>query len=247
MGSDRRRRLRRRRAPGIAGLVRERQPARQGDVRLRGHRPGRTDGDGERHARSSVTRAGRTRWVWRETDPMATYLATSTLGEFDLTVSSTAGVPVYVAVDPQLSHRHVLTKLPAIVAFYRSIYGSYPFDAVGAIVDVAPDVGYSLETQTKPVFRPDARRGDPGARALAPVVRRLGDADGLAGHLAARGLRHLVRVDLERARRRPVGAPLLPSSTTPRRRTTPSSGRRRLATRGHPSFSSTARTTCAGR
>ena len=101
---------------------------------------------------SHVTHSGRTRWVWRETDPMAPYLATATLGDFDLTISSTSGVPSYVAVDPQLSHRHVLTKLPAIVAFYRSIYGSYPFDAVGAIVDVAPDVGYSLETQTKPVF-----------------------------------------------------------------------------------------------
>ncbi|HEY5168791.1 MAG TPA: M1 family aminopeptidase, partial [Thermoleophilia bacterium] len=33
-----------------------------------------------------------------------------------------------------------------------SIYGAYPFEAVGAIVDRAPSVGYALETQTKPVF-----------------------------------------------------------------------------------------------
>jgi aminopeptidase N len=31
-------------------------------------------------------------------------------------------------------------------------YGPYPFEAVGAIVDDAKEVGYSLETQTKPVF-----------------------------------------------------------------------------------------------
>jgi len=46
----------------------------------------------------------------------------------------------------------VLRKLPDIVEFYSSIYGPYPFEAVGAIVDDAKEVGYSLETQTKPVF-----------------------------------------------------------------------------------------------
>ena len=47
---------------------------------------------------------------------------------------------------------NVLRKLPDIVEFYSSIYGPYPFEAVGAIVDDAKEVGYSLETQTKPVF-----------------------------------------------------------------------------------------------
>jgi aminopeptidase N len=46
----------------------------------------------------------------------------------------------------------VLGKLPKIVAFYSSIFGRYPFDAVGAIVDSAKEVGYSVETQTKPTF-----------------------------------------------------------------------------------------------
>ncbi len=44
------------------------------------------------------------------------------------------------------------SKLPAVVDFFTSIYGPYPFNAVGAIVDSAKVVGYSLETQTKPVF-----------------------------------------------------------------------------------------------
>jgi aminopeptidase N len=101
---------------------------------------------------SRSTSGGRTTWVWRERDPMATYLATTTLGRFDLTTSTVAGVPSYVAVDPQLSKGQVLSKLPAMVDFYQSIYGPYPFDAVGAIVDDAKVVGYSLETQTKPNF-----------------------------------------------------------------------------------------------
>jgi aminopeptidase N len=101
---------------------------------------------------SNQTAAGRTTWVWRETDPMAPYLATATLGRFDLTVSTTSGIPTYVAVDPQLPKGQVLGKLPAAVDFFTSIYGPYPFNAVGAVVDSAKEVGYALETQTKPVF-----------------------------------------------------------------------------------------------
>jgi aminopeptidase N len=95
---------------------------------------------------------GRITWVWNETDPMAPYLATATLGRFDLDVSNVDGTPSYVAVDPTLSKGQVLSKLPAIVRFYTSIYGAYPFNAVGSIVDDAKVVGYSLETQTKPVY-----------------------------------------------------------------------------------------------
>ena len=101
---------------------------------------------------SHDTSGGRTTWVWNETDPMAPYLATATLGFFDLTISTAGGVPSYVAVDPQLSQGNVLRKLPEIVDFYVSIYGAYPLNAVGSIVDSARQVGYSLETQTKPVY-----------------------------------------------------------------------------------------------
>ena len=102
---------------------------------------------------SQTSTGGRTTFVWRESLPMAPYLATATLGRFDVTVDHLAnGLPVYLAVDPTVSTSSVLSKLPSIVDFYASIYGPYPFDAVGAIVDDAKDVGYSLETQTKPVF-----------------------------------------------------------------------------------------------
>ena len=101
---------------------------------------------------SNATSGGKTTWVWRETDPMAPYLATTTLGKFDLTRSTTSGIPTYVAIDPQLAKGQVLSKLPEAVDFYTSIYGPYPFNAVGAIVDSAKVVGYSLETQTKPNF-----------------------------------------------------------------------------------------------
>jgi aminopeptidase N len=101
---------------------------------------------------SRTTSGGKTTWVWRESDLMAPYLATATLGRFDLTISNVGSIPSYVAVDPTLPKGNVLRKLPEITEFYISIYGPYPFNAVGAIVDDAKQVGYSLETQTKPVF-----------------------------------------------------------------------------------------------
>jgi aminopeptidase N len=39
-----------------------------------------------------------------------------------------------------------------MVSFLEDLYGPYPFETVGGIVDNAPELGYSLETQTKPVF-----------------------------------------------------------------------------------------------
>jgi aminopeptidase N len=102
---------------------------------------------------SQASSGGKTTFLWREGQPMAPYLATATLGRFDLTqYELPSGLPVYIAIDPTLSTTSVLKKLPEIVEFYSSIYGPYPFDAAGAIVDDAKEVGYSLETQTKPVF-----------------------------------------------------------------------------------------------
>jgi len=54
---------------------------------------------------SRSVRGQRVTWRWHEGDPMAPYLATATLGRFDLTTSSVDGVSSYVAVDKQLAGR----------------------------------------------------------------------------------------------------------------------------------------------
>jgi aminopeptidase N len=102
---------------------------------------------------SQATSGGRTTWVWRANDPLAPYLATATLGVFDLTqYALPGGTPVYVGVDPHLGQSDVLDLIPDALAFYASLYGPYPFEAAGAIVDDARFVFYALETQTKPLF-----------------------------------------------------------------------------------------------
>ena len=103
-------------------------------------------------------------WHWRESVPMASYLATVTNGVFETRFGHLAsGLPQYDAVDPQTRAAGAknpqpdlawsrLTVEPEAVSFLSNLYGPYPFDSVGAIVDWAPNVFYSLESQTKPNY-----------------------------------------------------------------------------------------------
>jgi peptidase M1-like protein len=48
------------------------------------------------------TQGSRTTWSWRMTEPMASYLATATMGQFDLKSYSQAGISYVDAIDPVL-------------------------------------------------------------------------------------------------------------------------------------------------
>jgi aminopeptidase N len=98
-------------------------------------------------------------WLWHEGAPMASYLATATNGKFAFTQQrGPHGLPVYDAVDTgfspedQAKATRNLAREPEILEFLSGLYGPYPFEAAGAIVDDAPDVGYALESQTKPNY-----------------------------------------------------------------------------------------------
>jgi aminopeptidase N len=92
---------------------------------------------------------------WRVLDPMATYLATVDIGNFEVKSGRTpGGVPIIVAVDPSLGSANVndvYAKTAEITDAWAKLFGPYPFSSTGAIVDNA-DVGFALETQNRPVF-----------------------------------------------------------------------------------------------
>jgi aminopeptidase N len=110
------------------------------------------------------TKRGRTTWEWEERDPMAPYLATATNGEFQTRFGRTlGGLLEYNAVDPttrrsldpasppepELAWSRIESAQPRALQLFSELYGPYPFDAIGAIVDYAPNVFYSLESQGK--------------------------------------------------------------------------------------------------
>jgi aminopeptidase N len=103
--------------------------------------------------RSSVPDgSGRRAWVWEMEQPMATYLATVVIDEFELTsgspVAGTAirdAVPVTQVGSPELdglADRHA-----AMLAHFETLFGPYPFDAYGVVV-VDEALGLALETQS---------------------------------------------------------------------------------------------------
>ncbi|MFF4660940.1 M1 family metallopeptidase [Streptomyces sp. NPDC001381] len=101
------------------------------------------------------TRNGRTTFHWRQKEPMAAYLATATVGKFQVKQYTTRdGLKVYDAVDPReaAAAAPVLKKLPSVLAWESKLFGPYPYRAAGSIVDHAPNVGYALETQSRPVY-----------------------------------------------------------------------------------------------
>jgi aminopeptidase N len=91
---------------------------------------------------------------WRTVEPMATYLATLAIGRFRLDRSPIAGIRSVVAVDPREARRsrRPLRSQGRIVRLFRRLFGPYPFNRMGAIVDNADFVGYALETQTRPIY-----------------------------------------------------------------------------------------------
>ncbi|MEU5310152.1 M1 family metallopeptidase [Streptomyces sp. NPDC021562] len=93
---------------------------------------------------------------WRESKPMATYLATATIGKFDVRTGKTpSGIPIYVAIDPTLANSNsvdVYAVTAAATDYWASLFGPYPFEETGAIVDNMPQAGFSLEVQSKPAY-----------------------------------------------------------------------------------------------
>ncbi|POX40416.1 metallopeptidase [Streptomyces sp. Ru73] len=104
---------------------------------------------------ASYEKRGRSYAHWRESRPMATYLATATIGKFDVRTGTTpGGIPVYVATDPTLPSGGVdfYAVTSEATDYWSQVFGPYPFEETGAIVDDMPDAEFSLETQTKPVY-----------------------------------------------------------------------------------------------
>lgn len=102
---------------------------------------------------------GLTTWHWRESFPLATYLATATVGNFDFAQSMTpAGLQLNNAIDSSYSTSAkesidaTLAREEEILDFYAPLYTPYPFDSAGAIVDWVSGIHYILEVQTKVLF-----------------------------------------------------------------------------------------------
>jgi aminopeptidase N len=105
--------------------------------------------------RGSVQPQGRHRsFLWVEDSPMSTYLAVLNIGRGRIVPGHIGPRTTWTLIDRRLEKRSrpVLAALPEVVHFESGLYGPYPFQTAGSIVDYAPGLGYALETQSRPIY-----------------------------------------------------------------------------------------------
>ncbi|MGH2775078.1 MAG: M1 family metallopeptidase [Actinomycetota bacterium] len=126
--------------------------------------------------KSRRTEDGRTTWTWEANEPMASYLTTATVGEFDLRDYREDGIrfwdaldpDLFVPVEPRTGNQHASSQAAApptlgeiaedslarqgeIIDFLSDTFIDYPFSAAGGIVD-DHEFFFALENQTRPIY-----------------------------------------------------------------------------------------------
>ena len=109
--------------------------------------------NGELEGTQTSPGGNRRAFAWTEDQPMATYLATATIGKFKTEEETLSGTPSYsyTAVDKK-TNPGAIDQGPEIIDFLDGSFGTYPFNETGAIVDRGAKIGYALETQTRPFY-----------------------------------------------------------------------------------------------
>jgi aminopeptidase N len=109
--------------------------------------------------RNTMKHGDETTWEWRASEPMASYLATIDIADWDVTKTQTdAGLPEYDAVDTHITGGvrdeidDSLGRQGEILEMLSDAFGPYPFNTVGGIVPNQNDLRFALETQTRPVY-----------------------------------------------------------------------------------------------
>jgi hypothetical protein len=114
-----------------------------------------------------VDTGDRTEWQWAAESPMAPYLLTATVGEFELSAFTADGIDYWNAIDPALFDQQIpgasaqtygevaqqmFAAQPGIVSFLSGAFGPYPFAEAGGIADDVPELEFALENQTRPIY-----------------------------------------------------------------------------------------------
>jgi aminopeptidase N len=98
-----------------------------------------------------------TTFVFEARDPMASYLATIDIDEFDIeTMKPENGIPIrnYYSTGLPEDVRKPFARQGEMLDYFSDIFGPYPFDVYGALV-MDTEFGAALENQTMSIFGMD--------------------------------------------------------------------------------------------
>ncbi|HBB33126.1 MAG TPA: hypothetical protein DDZ80_03135 [Cyanobacteria bacterium UBA8803] len=102
----------------------------------------------------TIDNGNSTTYVFEARDPMASYLTTVNISQFDLeTENGPNGIPIrnYFAEDIPKDLLKPFDLQSQMLDFFSSIFGPYPFEVYGSVV-MDTDTGTALETQTLSIF-----------------------------------------------------------------------------------------------
>ena len=117
---------------------------------------------------------GRVTWNWEMVHPMATYLATVVIGDFDIVPDPEAADVTHVPIRHVLPRGTTIESWPGLdaqgemIAFLEELFGPYPFDVYGIVI--VDDFGMALENQTLSIFGSRVARSDAFEMALVHEV-----------------------------------------------------------------------------
>lgn len=128
-----------------------------------------------------------TTFVFEAREPMASYLATINIDEFDIETSqSDTGIPIrnyYPTGSPEVVRRP-FARQGEMIDYFSELFGPYPFAVYGALV-IDTEFGGALETQTMSIFSkamidPDQLEGSQQVVAHELAHQWFGDSVSLA-------------------------------------------------------------------
>lgn len=121
---------------------------------------------------SRRVRASQTTWVYDQPDPMATYLASVQIGQYESIELDTAGlfkrrVPQLMAVPTRLRARATedFSEQPTMMSTFGRLFGPYPHPAYTVVV-TDDDLEIPLEAQGMSVFGANHVDGEHGSERL---------------------------------------------------------------------------------
>ncbi len=119
--------------------------------------PSKFEVAGSGDLRSVRKHHGQETWRWQQPYQQATYLTMISIANYDVyhsTMRTTTGrkLPIWSFIEPTFGSMAAERALiPKVIRYEERRFGPYPFGSAGIVVkDVG--VGYSLETQNRPVF-----------------------------------------------------------------------------------------------
>ncbi|WP_090801390.1 M1 family metallopeptidase [Asanoa ishikariensis] len=112
---------------------------------------------------SRTVGATRTTWVYEQSAPMSTYLATVQIGRYALVDLATGPIPQRAAVPPRLLTpvAHDFARQPEMMTTFEGLFGPYPFSEY-AVVVVDEELDVPVEAHGLSIFganHVDGRRG----------------------------------------------------------------------------------------